>query len=133
MSRRPPRSVARIALAALLALQVLVVGVAPAGAADSAFRLDLASKGDYVKQTNFVQCVGASMQMMLNMIQPENDRSARTQLRLQNLARELSGRRNDGTQRSGASVRGRSAGTGVSVGAALSRGTCSSRDFGGTS
>ncbi|HET9347199.1 MAG TPA: hypothetical protein VFO05_16020 [Candidatus Limnocylindrales bacterium] len=110
MSRRPARSAARIALAVLLALQVLAVGAVPAGAAEGAFRLDLASKGDYVAQTNFVQCVGASMQMMLNMINPKDDRSARTQLRLQNLARELSGRRSDGNQRKGASVRGWSAG-----------------------
>ena len=86
------------------------MGAVPAGAAEGAFRLDLASKGDYVAQTNFVQCVGASMQMMLNMINPKDDRSARTQLRLQNLARELSGRRSDGNQRKGASVRGWSAG-----------------------
>ena len=110
MIRRPARSAARIALAALLALQVVAVGAAPAGAAEAAFHLDLASKGDYVKQTNFVQCVGASMQMMLNMINPTDDRSSKTQLRLQNLARELSGRRSDGSQRKGASVRGWSAG-----------------------
>jgi hypothetical protein len=110
MSRRPARYAARVILAALLGLQVAVAGAAPVGAAESAFRLDLASKGDYVAQTNFVQCVGASMQMMLNMINPSDDRSSKTQLRLQNLARELSGRRGDGSQRKGASVRGWSAG-----------------------
>jgi len=47
---------------------------------------------------------------MLNMINPENDRTAKTQLSLQNLARELSGRRGDGSERRGASVRGWSAG-----------------------
>ena len=72
--------------------------------------MDVSQRGDYVAQTNFVQCVGASMQMMLNMINPSDDRSSRTQLRLQNLARELSGRRGDGSQRKGASVRGWSAG-----------------------
>jgi hypothetical protein len=110
MFRGSPRSAARLLLALLLALQVAVVGAAPVGAAESAFRLDLAGKGDYVAQTNFVQCVGASMQMMLNVINPENDRTAKTQLRLQNLARELSGRRGDGSERRGASVRGWSAG-----------------------
>jgi len=110
MLRGTRRSAARLLLATLLALQVVVVGSAPVGAAESAFRLDLAGKGDYVAQTNFVQCVGASMQMMLNVINPENDRSAKTQLRLQNLARELSGRRGDGSERRGASVRGWSAG-----------------------
>ena len=110
MTHRPARSAARIALAALLALQAVGIGAVPAGAAEGAFRLDLASKGDYVAQTNFVQCVGASMQMMLNMINTRDDRTAKTQLQLQNLARELSGRRSDGNQRRGASVRGWSAG-----------------------
>jgi hypothetical protein len=110
MPRRPTRFAARVLLAVLLGLQVAVAGAAPVGAAGPAFSIDLASKGDYVAQTNFVQCVGASMQMMLNMVNPADDRSARTQLRLQNLARELSGRRGDGSQRSGASVRGWSAG-----------------------
>jgi hypothetical protein len=44
--------------------------------------------------------------MMLNIMGERNDRSAATQLELQILARELSGRRGDGRQRSGASVRG---------------------------
>ena len=110
MSRRPPRLAARLVLAALLALEVVAVGAVPASAADKGFAIDLAAKGDYVAQTNFVQCVGASMQMMLNIIRPSDDRSARTQLRLQNTARELSGTRSDGHQRKGASVRGWSAG-----------------------
>src|SRR6476646_892317 len=109
MSLRPPRHAARLVLAALLALQVVAVGAIPASAADKGFRLDLASTGDYVAQTNFVQCVGASMQMMLNIIRSNDDRSARTQLRLQNTARELSGTRSDGQRRKGASVRGWSA------------------------
>ena len=110
MFRGSRRSATRLLLAAVLALQVAVLGAAPAGAAESAFRLDLAGKGDYVAQTNFVQCVGASRQMMLNMINAENDRTAKTQLSHQTLARELSGRRGDGSERRGASVRGWSAG-----------------------
>ena len=51
------------------------------------FTLDVSDRGDFVAQTNFVQCVGASMQMMLNMIEPGRDRTAATQLRLQKLAR----------------------------------------------
>jgi len=97
-------------LAFLLGLQVAVAGAAPIGAAGPAFSIDLASKRDYVAQTNFVQCVGASMQMMLNMIQDEDDRSAATQLELQKLARQLSGQRPDGSERQGASVRGWAAG-----------------------
>ncbi len=70
------------------------------------YTLDLGVRADFVAQTNFVQCVGASMQMMLNMIEPGRDRSAKTQLRLQKLARGWSGPRPDGTQRQGASVSG---------------------------
>jgi len=77
------------------------------------FTLDLSRRGDFVAQTDFVQCVGASMQMMLNMIEPKDDRTARTQRKLQVLARTLSGPRPDGDQRQGASVRGWSSGLGV--------------------
>ena len=73
-------------------------------------RIDLADARDFVKQTNFVQCVGASMQMMLNIMDAEDDRTAHTQLRLQNLARNLSGPTREGFQRQGASVRGWSGG-----------------------
>jgi hypothetical protein len=75
--------------------------------------VDVASRADFVAQTNFVQCVGASMQMMLNMIEPGRDRSAATQRRLQELAREWSGRRPDGRERQGASVRGWSTGLNI--------------------
>jgi len=87
---------------------VLASAVAPtsAAAAPRGFHLDLGSRGDYVAQTNLVQCVGASMQMMLNMINPRNDRSAATQLRLQQLARTWSGPSRNGRIRQGASVRG---------------------------
>ena len=106
MRARLSRSTARILIASLVALQALALLPGAAAAADGDFRLDLAGRHDYVAQTNFVQCVGASMQMMLNIIGDTNDRTAATQLKLQNLARELSGRRGDGRQRSGASVRG---------------------------
>ena len=68
--------------------------------------MDLSTRGDYVAQTTFVQCVGASMQMMLNMIRTKDDRTTSTQRSLQVLARSLSGERPDGAQRKGASVRG---------------------------
>ena len=51
--------------------------------------------------------------MMLNMIEPGRDRSAKTQLRLQKLARGRSGPRPDGTQRQGASVSGWAAGLNI--------------------
>jgi hypothetical protein len=105
--RRQANRLVRIGLACLL---LVGAWATPATAATKAYRLDLATRSDFVAQTNFVQCVGASMQMMLNMIQSTNDRTAATQLRLQKLAREWSGRRPDGDERQGASVRGWTAG-----------------------
>jgi hypothetical protein len=120
-------------LAALLLAAAVVAALAPAstgaahrpfgrGAAAAAggaasggtsaakpFRVDLADANDFVAQANFVQCVGASMQMMLNII-GANDRTARTQSRLQAIARDLSGPTRAGFSRKGASVRGWSAG-----------------------
>ena len=110
MSWRTSRLAARALLAVLVGLQLLAVGAAPVAAREPAFRLDLAAKGDFVAQTNYVQCVGASMQMMLNIIGSSDDRTARTQLRLQKLARELSGPTREGFERKGASVRGWAAG-----------------------
>ena len=95
------RLLAGLALAGAVAL----AGVAPVTAADR-YEVDVARRADFVPQTNFVQCVGASLQMMINMIEPGRDRSARTQLRLQKLARKLSPPRRDGAIRQGASVRG---------------------------
>jgi hypothetical protein len=97
------RRLVRLGLASVL---LLAASITPATAAGEAYKLDLGTRSDFVAQTNFVQCVGASMQMMLNMIQATDDRSAATQLELQILARQLSGRRPDGDERQGASVRG---------------------------
>ena len=93
---------------ALLLAVGLALTVAPttAVAQSKAFHLDLGRRTDYVAQTNLVQCVGASMQMMLNMMNPRDDRSAATQLRLQKLARAWSGPSRNGRIRQGASVRG---------------------------
>ena len=71
---RPP---AGLGLAGLL---LLGASVAPASAASTGLHDRSRRRGDFVAQTNFVQCVGASMQMMLNMIRPGADRSAATQL-----------------------------------------------------
>ncbi len=90
----------------LAALLLLGASVAPASAASKAYAMDVGSHGDFVAQTNFVQCVGASMQMMLNMIQPGADHSAATQRRLQALARAWSGPTPDNFERQGASVVG---------------------------
>ena len=105
--RRPRPGRVGFLLALVLATSALV---APATGAATAFRIDVSTASDYVAQTNFVQCVGASMQMMLNMIEPEDDQTAAEQLRLQDIARYYSGSRPDGRQRQGASVRGWSAG-----------------------
>jgi hypothetical protein len=93
------------ALAAAVALAGAVPVAAPASAADR-YQVNVARRSDFVPQTNFVQCVGASLQMMINMIEPGRDRTAREQLRLQKLARKLSPPRRDGSIRQGASVRG---------------------------
>jgi hypothetical protein len=106
MVRHLPTFAARLLLGGLIALQAVVVAPGPVAGADKSFALDLAGRRDFVAQTNFVQCVGASMQMMLNIVGESNDRSAKTQLQLQNLARELSGPSRTGRQRQGASVRG---------------------------
>ncbi len=100
----------RLTTASLTCL--LVLGALPAltTAAAKPFTIDLAGRNDFVAQTNFMQCVGASMQMMLNMILPGTDRTAATQFNLQELAREWSGSRPDGRERQGASVRGWTAG-----------------------
>jgi hypothetical protein len=106
--------VSRLRATAVLALLVVASVVASLGApaasgAERGFALDVSRRGDFVAQTNLVQCVGASMQMMLNMVRAD-DRSAATQLKLQNLARSLSPPRPDGRIRKGASVVGWSEG-----------------------
>ena len=47
----------------------------PPERAGPSLRLNLARGGDYVRQFTFVQCVGASVQMMLNMMEPGADRT----------------------------------------------------------
>ena len=103
MTNRP--RIQRLLGGLALGTAVALAGVAPVTAADS-YKADVARRADFVAQTNFVQCVGASLQMMINMIEPGRDRSAREQLRLQKLARKLSPPRRDGSIRQGASVRG---------------------------
>ncbi|MET0772354.1 MAG: hypothetical protein ABWZ82_04660, partial [Candidatus Limnocylindrales bacterium] len=56
-----------------------------------AFRMDLYRRGDHVRQFTSSWCVGASMQMMINIIEGGRpDRSRRTQKDLYDLAREVS-------------------------------------------
>lgn len=106
MIRLLPRIAPRLLVGALIALQAFIVAPAPVASAQKGFSIDLAGKADFVAQKNFVQCVGASMQMMLNIMGETNDRTAGTQRELQVLARSLSGPKRDGFERQGASVRG---------------------------
>ncbi len=119
--KRQIRLARRIAVLALVAScavaatldPVVAAAAGPAWATTAGaatYRFDLASPHEFVAQTNFVQCVGASMQMMLNMIHGSADRTAETQLSLENLARRLSPRPRDGFARQGASVIGWAAG-----------------------
>lgn len=111
MTTTPRRRAGRLSL---VLAAVLLAATAPLSVdAARGHTLDVAERADFVAQTNFVQCVGASMQMMLNMIEPGRDRTARTQRRLQDLARAWSGSRPDGRERQGASVRGWAAGLNV--------------------
>jgi hypothetical protein len=106
-SDRRFKATRRAGLLGLVCLLLLTLVPASAtAAAKKPFKLDLGKRSDYVAQTNLVQCVGASMQMMLNMIEPGVDRTARTQLKLQKIARKLSPPRPDGRQRQGANVIG---------------------------
>ncbi|MGZ8437447.1 MAG: hypothetical protein ACXW4H_01670 [Candidatus Limnocylindrales bacterium] len=110
---RPGRRVGGPDLAVRAVLAVLLLlgaSAAPVGAASKGYTMDLGTRNDFVGQANFVQCVGASMQMMLNMIQPGADHSAATQRLLQALARQFSGPAPDGFERQGASVVGWTAG-----------------------
>jgi hypothetical protein len=106
------------ALAVALGLLASLALASPTAGAGKPYRFDLYRKGDFVSQTTVYMCVGASMQMMLNMIQPTDDRTAGTQVRLWELARSFR-RTNDPTQmnsgdlnrtRRGASSRGWAAG-----------------------
>jgi hypothetical protein len=99
------RRVLRLLGGLALGIAVVLAGTVPVTAADR-YRQDVARRADFVPQTNFVQCVGASLQMMINMLEPGRNRSAKEQLRLQKLARKLSPARRDGSIRQGASVRG---------------------------
>jgi hypothetical protein len=100
----------RVAAVVLAGLLALAIAPTSAVAASRPYSLDLGRRADYVGQTNLVQCVGASMQMMLNMMSPRDDRTAATQARLQKLARAWSGPSRNGRIRQGASVRGWAAG-----------------------
>jgi hypothetical protein len=95
-----------LALAVALAAGVALGRPTTAGAAEG-YQVDLYRSGDFVAQTNLVQCVGASMQMMINMVAAKDDQTAETQRQLWLLARTYSPPRPpDRPPRNGASVWG---------------------------
>ena len=65
------------------------------------YAVNLYGKGDFVSQATKDQCVAAAMQIMLNIVGPENDRSKRTQASLARLAKRLSDARDGGTEPEG--------------------------------
>ena len=95
------RTLAAVWLATAVGLAGLGRPVEPAAA--GGFALELQERGDFVAQTNLVQCVGASMQMMINVMAPRNDRTAVTQHRLWLLARSLGPHRPKSVRGRGAS------------------------------
>jgi hypothetical protein len=68
---------------------------------DPVLAMNLYRKGDFVSQVTKDQCLSAAMQIMLNIVGPKDDRTARTQARLAALAQDLSNARNGGTEPSG--------------------------------
>jgi hypothetical protein len=104
---RPP---ARRLIGPLLAVLLASTSGSAALAAGGGYRLDLADRADFVRQYTDQQCIGASIQMMLNILGPANDRTARTQRQLWDLAKELSWVGGEGPARAhhpdGATARG---------------------------
>lgn len=70
----------------------------PTPAPTGPYAVNLYGKGDFVSQATKDQCVSAAMQIMLNVVGPENDRSKATQADLARLAKRLSDARDDGTE-----------------------------------
>jgi hypothetical protein len=88
-----PAPISRVVVAApgSLSAPVLPVVLDPPARARGPFSLDLATPDDHVAQYDDSWCVGASMQMMVNIIEPGRpDRSRETQLRLYRIARRTS-------------------------------------------
>ena len=68
---------------------------------DPVLAMNLFRKGDFVSQATKDQCVSAAMQIMLNIVGPENDRSTQTQAGLDQLAEQLSDGRAGATEPKG--------------------------------
>jgi hypothetical protein len=89
-SRFRARSVAAVAVVLAIGALLAPPAAGPAGAAGPDYRLDLLHGRDFVTQYTDVACVGASVQTMLNIIQPGADRSAATQARALRTAQRVS-------------------------------------------
>ena len=63
--------------------------------------MNLYREGDFVSQATKDQCLSAAMQIMLNIVGPDDDRSAKTQARLDALATDLSDARSGATEPKG--------------------------------
>jgi hypothetical protein len=90
----------RVVSAALVAILLLPVLAASPVDGASRYRLNLFRSGDFVSQVTNRTCVGASIQMMVNIGGP-NDRSRSTQMAFWELARERSQSRFGGTNARG--------------------------------
>jgi hypothetical protein len=73
----------------------------PTPTPDPVLAMNLFRKGDFVSQATKDQCVSAAMQIMLNIMGPKDDRSTRTQARLDALAEELTATRKGATEPKG--------------------------------
>jgi hypothetical protein len=73
----------------------------PTPTPDPVLAMNLYRDGDFVSQATKDQCVSAAMQIMLNIIGPNDDRSTRTQARLDALAESLSDARPGATEPKG--------------------------------
>ena len=96
-----------LAVAGLLALNGVALGATPAGLEQAqlasgvapprlAYRLDLSTDGYYIGQYTYLQCVGASVEMMRNMVLGQADHSAALQHLLFTRARQWSRYSGDG-------------------------------------
>lgn len=68
-----------VALVGALVATVAPPAAGPAAAAERGYRIDLLERGDFVTQYTEVACVGASVQVMLNIVRDGADRSRSTQ------------------------------------------------------
>jgi len=89
-SARPPIATTSPAATAVESVPPLESAPPPDTARGEPFAINLFRRGDYVRQFTFEWCVGASIQMALNMVRPEDDTTRATQQRVWEMARDRS-------------------------------------------